>query len=148
VTPGPINLKVVADRLETVSTCLAALRRLPVASAVEFDADWRNAAAADSALRRAIEALFDTARHLLARGFGVGTLEYREVARVAAEKALVRDPALQERFVEIAGFRNRLTHFYGEVTTEELRGVVRDDLGDLERLAIELQDSAARLASR
>lgn len=148
MTPGPVNLKVVADRLDIVAACLTALRRLPAGSPEEFGADWRNAAAADSALRRAIEALFDTARHLLARGFGVGALEYREVARRAAERGLVRDAGLQQRFVEIAGFRNRLTHFYGDVTAEELRDVVRNDLGDLERLANELREAASRLASR
>lgn len=148
MTPGPVNLKVVADRLDIVAECLVALRRLPAGSPEEFSADWRNAAAADSTLRRAIEALFDTARHLLARGFGVGALEYREVARQPAEKGLVRDAGLQERFVEIAGFRNRLTHFYGDVTVEELREVVWSDLGDLERLADELRDAASRLASR
>jgi uncharacterized protein YutE (UPF0331/DUF86 family) len=148
VTPGPINLKVVADRLETVAAHLGDLRRLPTGNPEDFRADWRNAAAAESAVRRAIEALFDPARHLLARGFGIGALEYREVAKLAAEKGLIRNQDLQQRFVEIAGFRNRLTHFYGEVTTEELLTVVRDDVGDLERLADELREAAARLASR
>ena len=61
MTPGAINLKVVADRLGTVAECVAALRRLPAGDSEEFHGDWRNAAAADSALRRAIEARFDTA---------------------------------------------------------------------------------------
>lgn len=148
MTRGPINLKVVAERLEIVSACLDDLRALPAGSLDEFRADRRTPAAAESLLRRAIEALFDTARHLLARAFGIGALEYREVARLGADKQLVLDPELHDRFVEIAGFRTRLTHFYGEVTTEELFGVVRDDLGDLERLALELRGAAARLVSR
>ena len=67
MTPGPIDLKIVADRLAIVASCLEALRRLPTASLDDFRADWRNAAAADSLLRRAIEALFDAARHILAK---------------------------------------------------------------------------------
>lgn len=148
MTRGPINLKVVAERLEIVAASLDDLRALPAGSLDEFRADRRTPAAAESLLRRAIEALFDTARHLLARGFGIGALEYREVARLAADKQLILDPELHDRFVEIAGFRTRVTHFYGEVTTEELFGVVRDDLGDLERLAAELRGAAARLVSR
>lgn len=147
MTRGRVDLKVVGDRLQIVAMCLADLRSLPSQGLHEFTSDRRNPAAADSLLRRAIEALFDVARHLLAKAFGVGALEYRQVAALAGEKGLVADAILQERFREIAGFRNRLTHFYGDVRTEELFGVVRDDLADLERLAEELRQAAARLAS-
>ena len=67
VTKGAVDLKVVRDRLEIVAVCLADLRTLPQSSVEEFLGDRRNPAAADSLLRRAIEALFDSARHLLAR---------------------------------------------------------------------------------
>ena len=146
MTQGRIDLKIVADRLEIVTTCVEALRRLPSGSFQAFEADWRNAAAADSLLRRAIEGLFDAARHVLAKAFGLGPLEYREVARLAAEKGLVTEPGLQSRLREIAGFRNRLTHFYDEVTAEEIFGVARDELGDLEALAGQLRIAATRLA--
>jgi uncharacterized protein YutE (UPF0331/DUF86 family) len=146
MTHGRIDLKIVADRLTIVSFCVTAMRRLPSSRLDEFEADWRNAAAADSLLRRAIEALFDTARHVLAKAFGLGPLEYREVARLAAEKGLVAKPALQARLREIAGFRNRLTHFYDEVTSEEIFAVMRDELGDLEALAEQLRIAATRLS--
>jgi len=148
VTRGPINLKIVADRLDLVTACLADLRRLPTGSLEEFRSDWRNPAAAESELRRAIEAILDVARHLLARAFGIGALEYREVAKLAGENNLVTDIRLRERFLAIAGFRNRLTHMYSDVTSEELFGIVRDGLGDLENLAEELRATAGRLASR
>ena len=48
----------------------------------------------------------------------------------------------------IAGYRNRLTHFYSDVTREELYGTVRDGLGDLEQIAAELRAAAARLSAR
>jgi uncharacterized protein YutE (UPF0331/DUF86 family) len=46
-----------------------------------------------------------------------------------------------------AGFRNRLTHFYDEVTAEELLGVTRDDLDDLEHIAAEFHRAAVRLVA-
>jgi len=87
MTPTGVDLKVVHDRLAIVAACVADLRRLPLSALQEFRADWRNPAAADSLLRRAIEALFDAVRHLLGKGFGLGALEYREAARLAVEKA-------------------------------------------------------------
>jgi uncharacterized protein YutE (UPF0331/DUF86 family) len=146
MTPGRVDLKVVADRVSAIRRMVAQLRSLSGGSLTEFKADFRNVAAAESILRRAIESLLDTARHLLARGFGIGALEYREIARISAEKGLVADAALGERFLKIAGFRNRLTHFYDEVTAEELYSILAADLEDLERLATAFEKTAAGLA--
>ena len=65
-------------------------------------------------------------------------------APIAEPPALLPAP---ERFLEIAGFRNRLTHFYEDATPGELRAILRRDLADLEALAAELEVAAARLAS-
>jgi uncharacterized protein YutE (UPF0331/DUF86 family) len=148
VTPGRIDLKVVEDRLGIARDCVATLRRLPRATLEAFLADERTPLAAESALRRAIEALFDTARHVLSKGFGHGALEYRDVARKAHERGLVTDPGLAGRFEQIAGYRNRLIHFYDAVTTKELFGILRDDLQDLEALADTLENAAKRLAKQ
>jgi uncharacterized protein YutE (UPF0331/DUF86 family) len=147
MTPGHIDLKIVADRLALVAGCLTDLRALPQSSLDEFLADRRNAFAAEALLRRALEALFDTARHMLAAAYGIGALEYRQVADLAAEKGLVTDEELSERFRLMAGYRNRLTHHYEDVTPQELYGIVASELGDLDSMADALRLAASRLAS-
>lgn len=146
MTPGPIDLKIVANRLDLVDRYLVTLRTIPFESIEQFLADERNPAAAESLLRRAIESLLDTARHLLAKGFGLGALQYREAARLAAEKALVQDEDLAAKFQQIAGFRIRLTHHYEEVANEELFRILSQHLQDLEDLREELGQAASRLA--
>ncbi|HYG62788.1 MAG TPA: DUF86 domain-containing protein [Thermoanaerobaculia bacterium] len=146
MTRGTISLKVVHDRLGLVESGLRDLRALPVDSFETFLEDFRNAAAAESLLRRTIEALLDTARHLLAKQFGEGTLEYKKVAQLAVEHGLVLDPETGKRFVLIAGYRNRLTHFYDQVTPEELYGILREELGDLESIVAELRAAAGRIS--
>ena len=148
MTPGPVDLKIVRDRLLFLDRSLIDLRSLPHASLDEFIADRRNVLAADAALRRGLEALFDVARHLLAKGYGVGSLEYREVAQKAAEHGVIVDRGLAARLVQMAGYRNRLTHHYDEVTPRELFTVVSRDLGDLAAIAEELRAAAARLAGK
>lgn len=147
MTPGSIDLKVVTGRLEIVAACLRELRALPANSLAEFEADPRNPAAAESFLRRALEALLDVARHLLAKAHGVGAVEYRQVAIRAAEQGLILDRAVAENFPKLAGYRNRLTHFYSEITPEELFLIVTGELGDVEKAADELQRAAGRLAA-
>ena len=146
MTPGRINLKVVGDRVDLARQCQADLLVLRSLGPDAFAADRRNPAAAESFLRRAIESLFDAARHLLAKGYGLGGLEYRDVARLVGERGVVADEALASRLVQIAGFRNRLTHYYDEVTPAELFRVLEADLGDLDAFARELESAAARLA--
>lgn len=148
MSPGRLDLKVVGDRLAIVDGCLADLAGLPQASLAEFVADRRNPLAAETLLRRALEALFDATRHLLAKGHGIGSLEYREVARHARDKGLVTDPELAARFEKMAGFRNRLTHYYDEVTPEELFGILTVHVADLGAVADALRGAGARLESK
>jgi len=147
MSPTGIVLKVVRERLDFAQECVAELRSLPASSLEEFLADRRNAWSADSLLRRGIEAIFDTGRHLLAKGFGISKLEYREIAREVVEKGLVRDQELGSRLYEMAGYRNRLTHHYEDVTPEELYGIITNDLGDLDAAIRELHAAAQRLAT-
>jgi len=104
MTPGKVDLKVVGDRLQIVTTCLTDLRGIPRGSIDEFISDRRNPLASDAALRRALEALFDVARHLLAKGKGLAGPEYREVADLAKEHGLIDDPELADRFHAMAGY--------------------------------------------
>ena len=146
MTRGRVDLKVVADRLSLVDRYLTRLRQLP-ADREAFFADSRNVDSTESLLRRALEALLDTARHLLAKGFGVAALEYREIARLAAERGLVSGEPLAEAFRQMAGFRIRLTHHYAEVTDDELFGIRAARLDDIEGVRRQLGAAAAELAA-
>lgn len=145
MTPAGVSLKIVRERLDYLDGCIEELRALPAGSLEEFRADRRTPRAADSLLRHGIQALFDVTRHLLAKGFGLGKLEYKEIAREALERGLVRDAGLGRRFLEMGGYRNRLVHHYENVTPQELFEIVRGDLGDLDALAAELRAAAERL---
>jgi uncharacterized protein YutE (UPF0331/DUF86 family) len=109
---------------------LAGIERLPLSDRAAFDADPRNAASAESYLRRALEALLDLGRHILAEGIGQGPAEYKEVA-IALARANVLDEAQGALLVRLAGYRNRLTHFYDEVTDEDLFEICTQHAGDI-----------------
>jgi uncharacterized protein YutE (UPF0331/DUF86 family) len=116
---------------------LDALRNLPISSVDEFAADERNPAAAESFLRRALEGLLDLGRHILAKGFGEGVLEYKAMAdRLLAHGVL--SETSRTLLTQMAGYRNRLTHFYSEIADEELRTICDSELGDIEVLLEEI----------
>jgi len=130
VTPATINKRIVADRLEWIDKMVEEINSLPLRDHAAFMGDSRNIWAAESCLRRALEALFDLGRHVLAKGFGKGVSEYKEIAEeLQKRKILSRDES--ELLRRLAGYRNRLVHFYHEVTAEELCRICKDELGDV-----------------
>lgn len=112
---------------------LESLRSLPGEDMESFFGDARTIAAAESYLRRALEALLDLGRHILAKGFGRVVVEYkdiplqlREIGALGEQEAgLLRD---------MAGYRNRLVHFYSEVTAQELFHIRSSRLTDIEKV--------------
>lgn len=134
MSPGPLSKRIVADRLAWAERMVAEIRRLPLADLQTFEADPRNAWAAESCLRRALEALLDLGRHILSKAFGIGVAEYKEIALWCRERGVL-DAADAELLRRLAGYRNRMVHFYHEIGTGELYEICRSRLTDLERVA-------------
>jgi uncharacterized protein YutE (UPF0331/DUF86 family) len=133
MTPELISKRVVADRMALLGELLEDIRRLPLADRNLFFADRRNISSAESCLRRSLEALVDIGRHILAKGFATAVTEYKEVAvRLEQHGVLSKDDAALLRL--LAGYRNRLVHFYHEVSTEELYQICSEELTDIERI--------------
>ncbi len=131
MTPTLISKRVVVDRLDLFDSLIREIRTLPLNERNIFFADRRNIWAAESCLRRSLEALFDLGRHILAKGYGLGISEYQEIpARLKEQGIFLEKEANILR--TLAGYRNRLVHFYHEVSAEELYTICSFQLGDLE----------------
>lgn len=125
--------KRVVDRFALISDLLREIRALPLQDSRAFLADRRNVWAAESCVRRSLEALFDLGRHILTKGYGLGVSEYKEIAvRLTAQGVLSEGEAATLHL--LAGYRNRLVHFYHEVSAEELYQLCSQELGDIERI--------------
>ena len=130
MSPGKLNKRVIGDRLAWLDKMVAEIRALPLESYEEFSSTPKNVWAAESCLRRALESIFDLGRHILAKGFGIGVTEYKQIAS-ELEKAGVLSHSQARLLATLAGYRNRMVHFYHEVTFEELYEICRGELGDL-----------------
>lgn len=134
MTPTHISKRVAVDRLDWVAQMTDEIRALPLNDETAFYADRRNVWTAESCLRRGLEALFDLGRHILAKGFGVGVSEYKEIADTLHKNGVLTDEERQLLRL-MAGYRNRMVHFYHEIEMEELYAICRDHLVDLETIA-------------
>jgi len=131
MTPGPIRQKTVAAKAQGIREMLVAITSLPLASAVVFSSDLRMVAAGESFLRRALEGLLDLGRHVLAKGFGKVVPEYAAIAdELAAQGILTVDDARKLRVM--ARYRNRMVHFYDDITPAELYEILTKERGDVD----------------
>ena len=130
MTPTYLSRRVIVERLSLLDGMFSQIQRLPLHDEESFFADSRNVHTAESCLRRALEALFDVGRHILSKAYGIPAATYRDVAILLAEREVL-DEGEEKIFVQMAGYRNRLIHFYHEVSPAELYRVCVEDLGDL-----------------
>ena len=128
-----LSEKVITERVAWIHKMLAAIQLVPLDSYETFLSDSHYVAAAESYLRRALEALMDLGRHMLAKGFGMVASEYREIPR-QLQTAGVLPVELATRMGELAGYRNRMVHFYHEVSDKELYDICSRQLQDVETI--------------
>ena len=132
-----LNTKLISDRLGFITQSLVKLRKLSDLDKNGFLAD-DNPAIAESYLRRSLEAIFDIGRHIIAKHAGKGIIEYKEIA-VALGNMGVVSAELSDRLRLMAGYRNRLVHFYHEVTDKELFVITQENLSDIEKFILEIK---------
>lgn len=137
MVPSKLREKVLAERTEWIEKMLAGLRRLPLESYEEFIKDPATTAAAESYLRRALVALLDMGRHVLAKGFGRAVAEYKLISMELEDAAVLPSDTAKTLRI-LAGYRNRMVHFYHEISNLELYEICTKEVEDIERVLSDL----------
>ncbi len=83
-------------------------------------------------LHRAFEGVFHISGHILSRIPGAQATEYKELAEKLGEYGVIDKEFADTKLTEMAKYRNRLVHFYAEVTPEELYGILQHNLEDFD----------------
>jgi uncharacterized protein YutE (UPF0331/DUF86 family) len=130
---GYINEKVITQRALWISQMIDALKDLPIENREKFFQNKHNIAAAESYIRRALEALFDIGRHILAKRFAYPASEYKEIVTGLFEKQVIekKDADLMKK---MAGYRNRMVHFYHEISSDELYEICLKHIDEINQL--------------
>jgi uncharacterized protein YutE (UPF0331/DUF86 family) len=133
-----VSRLVVQSRLDMIDDCVLRLSRFATLSRSDFVGDKDKVAAAESYLRRALEATFDVGRHILARSGGADlSTEYKGIAKGLGDKGIV-PLELAGTLIDMAGYRNRLVHLYHLVQEDELYEILQTDLDDLRAFVREI----------
>lgn len=132
MNPLPLEKETILVRVNGIQGELSELRRLAKISLNDFS-PGDPYKLAQYHLHRALEGVFHISAHLLSRlpgGGGGGT--YKEMAKLLGEKGIVTMEYASNNLKKMAGYRNRLVHFYSEITPQELHQILNNNLEDIE----------------
>ena len=133
MAPSKLREKVITERTGWINNMVAGVKCLPLGSYEEFIENPATVAAAESYLRRALEALLDMGRHILAKGFGRAVAEYKLISK-ELEKAGVLTSDTAKILRVLAVYRNRMVHFYHEISSQELYEICTKEVADIEKV--------------
>ncbi len=126
-----MNRLLIQNRLALISDYLVQMERLSKKPKDSFLRNKDSIAAAESYLRRSLEAIFDIGRHIIAKQGGIElSTEYKSIARGLGDKKII-SRKLQNMLTQMAGYRNRLVHLYHMINDEELYEILQHDLPDI-----------------
>lgn len=128
-----IKKEMILDRIGIIEKSLRKLENLKSLSLDKFLKD-ENFAIAEHYLRYALEATFDICAHILSRIPGAIVEEYKQMAVEMGKQKIIPMDFAEDNLYKMAGYRNRLTHFYFEISPKEMHEIIQNKLGDFETL--------------
>jgi uncharacterized protein YutE (UPF0331/DUF86 family) len=132
-----LNTARILELLRYMESCVQELKPFSMMTKEEFLSDRKNPPFVESYLRRGLEAIFDVGRHILSKTYGFKEIEYKTIAKELGGRGVITKE-LSDALFAMAGYRNRMVHFYKEVTPEELHQIVMNHLKDFDRFAKEI----------
>ena len=125
----PLNKDTILGKIDEIQRDLLKLNHMKELPLAEFKSG-ENFAIAEHYLRRALEALFETGAHILSRIPGQRASGYKEIALLLGETGIMPENFAKETLVKMAGYRNRLVHFYSEINKDEMYEIIQNKLDD------------------
>lgn len=126
-----IKTQAILPRVNGIQSDVEKLRTLGELSLQEFSLE-DNFVKAQFYLRRALEGVFHIGTHVLSRVPGGRVTEYKAIALKLGEVGIVPRDYAENQLKAMAGYRNRLTHFYADITPAEIREIIHHHTADID----------------
>lgn len=129
----PLNPEVLHARMSYIEDSLQSLSRFKKTPYEVFNSNPDNYRIAFFDLHRALEATMDIGSHILSRIPGARPGHYKDIPKLLGKHGIIPTDFAEKRLTKMAGYRNRMVHFYGEITKEELYNIIQEDLDDISK---------------
>ena len=128
------NMNVMDAKLARLTTTMSLLRDIAEEEKETFLADRIKLGAAKYYLLEAIQICLDIGNHIIGSMGWERPQDYASVFEIL-EKNQVLPTNLAESLQEMARFRNRIVHLYGDFDNEILYSILQENVGDIDLLA-------------
>ena len=126
----PLKRQSIVPRIDGILRDIERLRLFVLCPVEEFSTNPDSFDIAKLHLREALEGVFHIGAHILSRMNGGRVTEYKEIAHKLGEHGIVEKHFADTTLIQMAGYRNRLTHFYAEISAHELHQILQEHLND------------------
>lgn len=126
----PLNKETINARLSYIEDSVKSLGRFKGVSFDEFHDNPDNFRIAFYDLHRALEATMDIGSHILSRIPGARATSYKDIPRLLGRHKIIPTDFADNQLSKMAGYRNRMVHFYAEITEKELHDIIQEELED------------------
>ncbi len=130
-----LNKGLVEDRLLFIERSVQSLERFRSLSQAEFQSNPDNFRISYYDLYTALEACMDISAHILSRIPGQKPKSYKDIPPLLAENKLMPEEFAADELVKMAGYRNRMTHFYHRLDPAEILEIIKTHLDDFEQFS-------------
>jgi len=126
----PLNKEVLRTRISYIEDSLRSLERFKGISYEKFHSNSDHFRIAFYDLHRALEAVLDIGSHILSRIPGARPSSYKDIPRLLERHRVIPSDFAANQLTKMAGYRNRMVHFYGEITEREIYNIIQEELED------------------
>ena len=127
----PIDKETILKRINGIQGEISELEKIAKIQFEEFK-DGVGFKLTQYHLHRVLEGVFHIGSHILSRIPGAQATEYKEIAKKLGEYGIIDKKYAGSVLVKMAGYRNRLVHFYAEIIPEEIYKIINENLGDFD----------------
>jgi uncharacterized protein YutE (UPF0331/DUF86 family) len=126
-----VNINKIINKFEMLDGFLAILRDLSRKNIEKYLVDPVLIGSTRYYLQVAIECCLDVASHVISSERYRAPRDYADTFTILEEEKLI-PPDLGQRLRQMAKFRNRLVHLYGEIDDKTVYRIIGEDLNDIE----------------
>jgi uncharacterized protein YutE (UPF0331/DUF86 family) len=126
----PLNREVLQSRISYIEDSLKSLERFKGLPYEEFHSNPDHFRIVFYDLHRSLEAVMDIGSHILSRIPGARPNSYKDIPILLEKHKIIPHGFVSESLIKMAGYRNRMVHFYGEITEREIYDIIQKELDD------------------
>jgi len=135
-----LNKEVLQARISYIEDSIRSLERFEKVPFEQFHSNPDNFRIAFYDLHRALEAVLDIGSHLLSRVPGARPASYKDIPRLLEKYKMIPPAFASKQLSKMAGYRNRMVHFYGEITEAEIYKIIQEELQDFHTFCAHIEN--------